>query len=89
MCNITRVGDSTLEAPKYDLAFFSDSIGTNPPQISIHSIERNKQGNTVSTASKYGQLLLWLTIVVSLCVLSFTFKMVKEVNKKADRINNK
>jgi len=84
-----KFGDSTLEAPKYDLAFFSDSIGKNPPQISINSIERNKPGNTVTTTSKYGQLLLWLAIIVSLCVLCFfTFKMVKDVNKKASRINN-
>jgi len=79
-------GDSTIEAPKYDLAFFSDSIGSKPAEIFISSFERNKILKTANKSSplKNNQLLLWGTVLVSLFILSFfTFKIIKEINMKS------
>ncbi|MEP6948485.1 MAG: hypothetical protein ABI863_04400 [Ginsengibacter sp.] len=79
-------GDSTIPAPKYDLQFFSDSIERNPLELSIIGIERNKIVNNVnnSTVTKNNRFVLWTIMVVVFFILCFfTFKMMKEVNRKA------
>ncbi|HEY5407680.1 MAG TPA: hypothetical protein VIJ92_11345 [Ginsengibacter sp.] len=79
-------GDSTAQFPKYDLEFFKDSVEKNPADISIKSIEN---GNVIHEKSKgsseKSKLLLWIIIggVLSI-LLFFTFRMMKEVDKKKE-----
>ena len=80
-------GDSTAQSPKYDLQFFADSIKINPTEVSFGSIEKNKlSGNSGdSHSSGYSKLALWIIIIGILLVLCFfTFKMVKEVDKRKE-----
>ncbi len=78
-------GDSSIQAPKYDLAFFADSANKNPSEISLKSFEKNKASITSTTSSKNNKLLLWIIIGVILVVLCFfTFKMMGEVNRRKD-----
>ncbi len=78
-------GDSALDAPKYDLQFFAGSIEKSPSEISVNNIEKNFVIITAnnSASSINHQLLLWIAIAIILFILCFfTFKMMKEVNKK-------
>jgi hypothetical protein len=82
-------GDSTLNAPEYDLQFFADSIEKNPSEISVNTIEKNVTATVAinSVSSENHQLLLWIAITIILFILCFfTFKMMKEVNKKNDGV---
>ncbi len=78
-------GDSLLEAPKYDLRYFSDSAEKNPEEIGLKKIEENKI--IVPPSHSYwfkNKAMLWLIIITVLGILSFfTFKMMKEVNSKS------
>jgi hypothetical protein len=79
-------GDSTVQAPEYDLQFFTDSIHDNIPEISHEAINKNGtyQIQKVKASRDY-TLFIWLAIAISLGLLLFlTLKMTKEVNKKAD-----
>ncbi len=76
-------GDSSVQAPKYDLEFFSDSANKSPSEISVSNIEKNNVSIAAATSSKNNKLLLWIIIGVILIALSyFTFKMMGEVNKR-------
>ncbi len=79
-------GDSMMQAPKYDLEFFSDSIGKNPSEISVSNIEKTKViKSEIKTASKNNTLFLWIIIIVILVALTyFSFKMTREINKKEE-----
>ena len=78
-------GDSSIQAPKYDLASFADSANKNPLERSVNSFEKNNTSIAATTSSKNNKLLLWIIIGVILITLCFfTFKMVGEVNKKKD-----
>lgn len=80
-------GDSLAEAPVYDLNFFKDSIGKNPPELTITSIEATNTVNAPAIAqpkSNKSNILLWCIIGATVVLLLlFTFKMVKDVNKRA------
>ncbi|WP_439695149.1 hypothetical protein ACFGVS_18925 [Mucilaginibacter sp. AW1-7] len=78
------VGDSTAQAPEYDLKFFADSIKDNIPTISHGAVVKN---NTVLQAQvKAGKdytVLIWVAIIIALgLLLLLTLKMTKEVGKK-------
>ncbi len=80
-------GDSSVQAPKYDLEFFSDSANNNPSEVSVGHMEKNNASQNKSTSSaKNNTLLLWIIIGVILVVLCFfTFKMMEEVKKKGNK----
>ena len=78
-------GDSTIQAPKYDLQFFSDSIEKNPLELAVNGIEKNRIVNNISNSysSKNNHFLLWIIMALIFFILCFfTFKMMREVNKK-------
>ena len=79
-----KFGDSSLQAPKYDLSFFADSAGKSPAEIFVKSFEKN--ASLVSTnlvSAKNNKLFLWISIALVLAaLLYFTFKLMREVKKK-------
>ncbi len=79
-------GDSTAQSPKYDLDFFKDSAEKAPATISLKQVESNIAVHaTNKTATGNSKLKLWIMIAGILVVLSFfTFKMMKEVDKKKE-----
>jgi hypothetical protein len=79
-------GDSTAQAPEYDLKFFADSIKDNIPTI-VHEavIKNNLPPAQKAKAGKDYTVFIWIVIVVSLGLLLFlTLKMTKEVGKKTE-----
>ena len=83
-------GDSAMQSPNYDLAFFKDSIGKNPPELAINAIEAAKINQPVTTTSKgnFQKIILWSIIVsISILLLTFIYKMINDINRRA--INNK
>ena len=79
-----KFGDSSLQAPKYDLTFFADSAGKSPSEIFVNNFEKNASVTSTSLAStKNNKLFLWISIALVLAaLLYFTFKLMREVNKK-------
>lgn len=82
-------GDSTAQAPEYDLKFFADSIKDNIPAIAHGAVVKN---NVIPAekpkAGKDYTAFIWTAIVVSLgLLLLLTLKMTKEVKKKAEGDN--
>jgi hypothetical protein len=79
-------GDSTAQAPEYDLKFFADSIKANIPAISHGRITKNNL--TIAgkpKAAKDYTLLIWLAIIAAVGVLLLlTLKMTREVGKKSN-----
>ncbi len=77
-------GDSTAQAPEYDLKFFADSIKDNIPTISHEPVVKNNV--IVQPPVKAGRdytVLIWVAIAASLgLLLMLTLKMTKEVSKK-------
>lgn len=78
------VGDSSAQAPEYDLKFFADSIRGNTPVIKHEAVIKNTDyAATVKPAGKNYTVLIWVAIIVSLgLLLLLTLKMTKEVKKK-------
>ena len=79
-------GDSTAEAPVYDLKYFKDSIGKTIPKLSVGEIKKinhakasiNKPASIVSD----NKWIMWAIIGLLLVVLSFiTFNMVRKINR--------
>ncbi|MDQ6763277.1 MAG: hypothetical protein M3015_11710 [Bacteroidota bacterium] len=81
-------GDSFLQAPKYDLSFFADSADNSPSEIFVNSFEKTENVSSTNLASaKNNKLFLWVSIAAVLAaLLYFTFKLMREVNKKT--LNN-
>jgi hypothetical protein len=79
-------GDSTAQAPEYDLKFFADSIKDNIPTIAHEAVIKNNLPPAEKPkAGKDYTLFIWIAIVVSLGLLLFlTLKMTKEVSKKTE-----
>ncbi|MEO8415800.1 MAG: hypothetical protein ABI472_19210 [Ginsengibacter sp.] len=78
-------GDSTAQSPKYDLGFFKDSVEKNPVELSVKTIETNNalHEKNKTPGSGIGKRTLWIIITGILLILSFfTFKMMREVDKK-------
>lgn len=77
-------GDSTAQAPEYDLKFFADSIKDNIPAISHGAITKNSIVIAEKPkAAKDYTVLIWLAIIAAVGVLLLlTLKMTKEVGKK-------
>lgn len=84
------VGDSTAQAPEYDLKFFADSIKDNIPTISHDAVVKNNVALPAQAkAGKDYTVLIWVAIVVALALLLLlTLKMTKEVGKKVGDKNN-
>lgn len=80
-----KFGDSSLQAAKYDLSFFADSAGKSPAEIFVKNFEKNTSVvSTNSSSTKNDKLFLWTSIAVVLAaLLYFTFKLMREVNKKS------
>ncbi len=79
-------GDSLMQSPNYDLAFFKDSIGKNPPELAINAIESVKINQSITTNSKgnFGKIILWGIIVsIIILLLVFIYKMVNDINRRA------
>lgn len=76
-------GDSTAQAPIYDLKFFKDSIGTNPQAISVETVQESQQKPVaVQPKNNSGKIWLWSIIAaVSVLLLLFVFRMIKEINR--------
>ena len=68
-------GDSAMQAPKYDLHFFSDSVEKKPTEIGLKNIEINKVVIPYASSSwfKNNQLVLWIIIIVVLLSLTFFY----------------
>ncbi|WPU94916.1 DUF3999 family protein [Mucilaginibacter sabulilitoris] len=80
-------GDSSVQAPEYDLKFFADSIRDNTPQISHGDVQQNTayQIKQAKPDRDY-TLFIWIAIIVAAGLLLFlTLKMTKEVGKKAGK----
>lgn len=77
-------GDSTATAPKYDLQFFKDTLEKNTVSLLTGNIEKNTDIKITSKeSSSNNSVMLWVIIIAVLLVLSFfTFKMIKEMDKK-------
>ncbi|WP_184546636.1 DUF3999 family protein [Mucilaginibacter sp. FT3.2] len=77
-------GDSTAQAPEYDLRFFADSIKDNIPTIKHEAVFKNDVVLPVQPkAGKDYTVLIWVAIIVALgLLLLLTLKMMKEVGKK-------
>lgn len=80
-------GDSTAQAPEYDLKFFADSIKANIPAINHQAIVKNIVASAEKPkAAKDYTALIWLAIIAAVgMLLLLTLKMVKEVGKKAGK----
>ena len=76
-------GDSAAQVPVYDLKFFKDSIGTNPLTISVDIIQETQQKPVaVQPKNNSGKIWLWSIIAaVSVLLLLFVFRMIKEINR--------
>jgi len=76
--------DSTATAPKYDFQFFKDTVEKNTVNLLTGAIEKNTDIKSADNASSSnGTLMLWIIIIAALLVLLFfTFKMMKEMDKK-------
>lgn len=76
-------GDSLVTVPRYDLAFFKDSIKDIPVSLTHGKIEINN----VLTQKETGGIMtskiwIWFTIVGVLSILLlFTFRMMRDINK--------
>ncbi len=77
-------GDSTVNAPKYDLEFFKDSLKNTAAEISIGSIVKIDSAKIQPLqAGNKNMLTLWIIIIgVLALLLILTFRMTKEVAKK-------
>jgi hypothetical protein len=77
-------GDSSAQAPEYDLKFFADSIKDNITTISHETVV--KTNGIVQPPVKAGRdytVMIWVAIAASLgLLLMLTLKMTKEVSKK-------
>ena len=78
-------GNSSTDAPRYDLAFFKDSITNKPAALSYSSPEKN---NTLiereSESEEANKIWMWVIIAfVLLLVLFFTFRMVREISNNS------
>jgi hypothetical protein len=78
------IGDSSAQAPEYDLKFFADSISGSVPVIKHElPVKNTDYAVAVKPAVKDYTVLIWAAIIVSLALLLFlTLKMTKEVRKK-------
>ncbi len=77
-------GDSTANAPKYDLEFFKDSLNNSAALINSGSIIKiEKVQNKTTPAGNKSMLTLWIIIVAVLALLLIlTFRMTKEIGRK-------
>lgn len=78
-------GDSSLPAPRYDINYFKDSLLSNVQIAKTGDIKSNLSTITAPVRKPLiGKTLLWIVIGgVLLVLLYLTFRMAKEVNKKA------
>lgn len=76
-------GDSTANAPKYDLEFFKDSLNNTASEVLIGPINKiDVEKNILKKAGNKSMLILWIIIVAVLTLLLIlTFRMTKEVAK--------
>jgi len=77
-------GDSTLQAPAYDLQYFSDSIHTNTYPLAIKGIEQITvpAGTKASANNHLPAVALWsIIIAVLLLLIYFSYTLLKDINK--------
>ncbi|GAA4312210.1 hypothetical protein GCM10023183_31170 [Nibribacter koreensis] len=75
-----RFGDEDVEAPRYDLQFFQDSIPTNLPIVTVQQITLLKEQKPKSQGSK---MLMWAVIgVVAIGLGYMTLRLLKDMDKK-------
>lgn len=82
-------GDSTANAPKYDLEFFKDSLNNTASEVLIGPINKiDVEKNILKKAGNKSMLILWIIIVAVLTLLLIlTFRMTKEVAKNNNEFN--
>ena len=77
-------GDLTVEAPRYDLQFFKDSIHNTAAEINIGPIIKiNYEKSATKESSSKNMLVLWIIIIAVLALLLIlTLRITKEVSSK-------
>jgi hypothetical protein len=78
-------GDSTVDAPNYDLKFFVDSLQRNVSQLTPTEVEPNPlyQPKQIKENKAIPAWAIWVAIIaVVLILLMLTLKMTQEVKKK-------
>jgi hypothetical protein len=78
-------GDSTVDAPNYDLKFFADSLQRNVSQLTPTGVEPNPlyQPKQIKESKAIPEWAIWVAIVaVVLILLLLTLKMTQEVKKR-------
>lgn len=80
---ILVTGDANAKAPDYDLKFFKDSLRGFIPEVTHLDIVNNAGYHGVATKKVKSKLIIWLSIIVSLLLLStLSFTMLREINRK-------
>jgi len=77
-------GDSTANAPSYDIEAFKDSIGNKAANLNIGKIQLNTVLKPlVPEASLFNKWWLWCIILAAIVILlMLTFSLTKEINKR-------
>ena len=76
-------GNSTLQAPAYDLQYFSDSIQANVRPLAIKTVEKSAPPAQVQTSTHFSGWLLWsIIIAVLLLLIYFSYTLLKDINRK-------
>lgn len=74
-------GDSSLNAPVYDLSTFADKIGKDVKTLAVSDTETIT--GVLQPKREQGTMLIWITIAIALVVLLIiTFRMLNEVKKR-------
>jgi hypothetical protein len=77
---ILRFGDEDVDAARYDLQFFQDSIPANLPIITVQQITPLKEQKPKSQGSK---MLIWAAIgVVAVGLGYMTLRLLKDMDRK-------
>lgn len=76
-------GNAAAVKPDYDLAFFTDSISSQRPEIAVGPVVKNPVPAAAQPGTGNSKLLLWLIIgTVLLILLVLTVRMSKEIGKR-------
>ncbi len=79
-------GDSTALSPSYDLQYFNDSIGSDILPLGIKNIQRLPAKIPASDRqNNESKWILWVLIIgVLLLLIYFSFRMIRDINKKKE-----
>jgi hypothetical protein len=76
-------GDSTLQAPAYDLQYFKDSIRDNTYPLDIKKVEKIAVPAQIEVNTHISGWLLWsIIIAVLILLIYFSYTLLKDINRK-------